>query len=183
MRGIRVFLTSGALSLALAACGGDGGGDDTPITELSGDDLVSLCEDVNDIRLSDDEFVQIVCNISGIMAGEQGGDCEATITACLADPPEQEPPQDCSTAADDEVPDCPDVTVGDFLDCQQAQIDQLRTGTDLTCGDDYGPILNELPVECTEILEKCPELGGEATRIVPPSALEQAAALSQAIAR
>lgn len=159
MRKSGVIFFCGVLSIAALACGGGDGTRDKAITELSEEEIQSLCEDVNALLLSDEEYAQVVCNISGIMAAEQGGDCQMTIDNCLEDPPTQEP-VDCEAAASQPVPDCPEVTAGELFDCQKAQIDQLREGVDLTCSDSADGIL-DLPPECMALMDVCPELFGD----------------------
>lgn len=168
MLSLRAFVVCCAASVAIPACGGGDGAEDTPITELTDEQIIGLCEDLQSQRLSDEEYAEAVCRVASIMAGEQGGDCAGVYDACLADPPTQDPPEDCSDAPSEEVPNCPETTAGDFIDCGEAQLEQIRGATDLTCDDSIDSLL-ELPPECVALMEECPDAFSEESGRVAPS--------------
>lgn len=160
----------GAASFSLVACGGgdgDGGGSGVSrsknLTEVTPAEAVKICEYVS---AEPPVYDELSCKIGAIFSSQGDEEaCNTAYEACLAEPDDEEE-DDCSDAADDleNLPACAaDITVGQFEDCIDAQVDLANELNGIIqCGSEDGlDRLEERPAICTQLQETCPDLFGD----------------------
>ena len=156
--------TAVALSLSLGACTGgtgDGGGGDSSGVEtsksldtLSGDELVDLCD--YGARVVDRaKLYDFVCYRQGVQGSQQGGDCEAIYSECIA----TVGPFEC---LGENMPLCAsEITVGEIEGCLRAQerdYDFSGISSLSTLEEIEEKSSQTEPSECAAIEQQCPDL-------------------------
>jgi hypothetical protein len=153
------FLAVAALSLGLAACGGD---DDSKVsgskkmTDLTAAEKQQLCDEGKDQAAShEDAFNKFSCYIAQAFSQTcSDSAAQACITAAENAPTETEECHVDVTAA------CT-ATVGEIRACQEASVAAIETATDgLTCANFSTKFagLQNMPAACATAQQKCPEL-------------------------
>jgi hypothetical protein len=106
---------------------------DAKFDDISASESAELCAQINALGHNDAVYVEGVCTALGVtLAGPQGGGtCAQQRDAC-----KKEPPALCwlspgDTDGGQSEDECPDATVGMFLDCMQAGV---RTSKELYAG-------------------------------------------------
>jgi hypothetical protein len=132
----------------------DGALADRPIMDLTGDELVVLCEDVT----SASPGIAVGMGDAGCV----GEDCEASVTAveeCAAASPDQ--PFDCSEFAGESFDTCAQ-PASELSGCLAAYLDQFVAYAEPTCATvDALPPFNDNPATiaaCAMLADACPEI-------------------------
>ncbi|HUS63355.1 MAG TPA: hypothetical protein VMZ28_02390 [Kofleriaceae bacterium] len=162
------ILTITVLCGVLAACGGDDDGSgvdsDKPFSEATVDDAMAFCEYID--ALTDPEVEQkIDCYVEGLIAGDQGEDCQAVADDCLAEPAEEEP-NECNEIDESDVTDLPacasEITFGEMEACFEALVGRNNdVAAEISCDSDLEEIFDQnqdLPEVCTDLQDECPDL-------------------------
>ncbi|WP_437967572.1 hypothetical protein WMF04_49905 [Sorangium sp. So ce260] len=129
--------------------GGETGGDldDKQLDSLTDEESQAVCEEI--AASAEDLTKEDACEILGLVAAAQGGDCEAAKAACMDEPENPSEPGECPA---EQFAGCT-ATVGEFTACTEGQFEVLKA---LTCESSLEDLA--LPAECAAISEECPEL-------------------------
>ena len=126
------------IGAALLGCGADSNSDaslerSTKLADVSERQAGDLCDQVHALR--DDTYLNRLCTVMGVtLAPLEGGTCAEQRAKCLKDPPPL-----CFRDTTSSAPelDCPEATVGIFLDCMAGSV---RVAKEL-----YAPITCDTP--------------------------------------
>jgi hypothetical protein len=123
----------------------------------------ALCREVDRLRRNDAVYLSRLCTVLGAATAEiEGGTCAEHRTACSDDPPTE-----CELSGIEEL-DCPEATVGMFLDCMQGVVRRTKElYADLTCDTPATEVVSLLsdtaeelnvnpPPECEDFQRSCP---------------------------
>jgi hypothetical protein len=123
----------------------------------------ALCNEVEQLGRNDAVFLSRRCTALGATtAAIEGGTCAEHRTACSEDPPPE-----CDLSGIEDL-DCPDATVGVFLDCIQGVVRRTKElYADLTCDTPATEVIDLLsdtneelngnpPPECEDFQRSCP---------------------------
>lgn len=157
------------IGLVLLGCSSSSGRNDldpqTKLEAAADDRQDELCRSLDAMREDDRVYLARSCTAHGVlMSNRDGGTCRQHRDDCIKDPPR------CNTDIFEDIPDleCPDATVGMFLDCMRGGLRLTKElYEELTCeteADEVTTLIIEAvdefafnpPAECQEFMEACP---------------------------
>jgi hypothetical protein len=157
------------IGAALLGCGADSNADaplerTTKFSDLGEHQADDLCDQVHALR--DDAYLNGLCTMMGVtLAPLEGGTCAEQRAKCLKDPPPMCFPAMTRSARE---LDCPETTVGMFLDCMAGTVRATKElYAPITCDtpvaqatrlalDAFDMNLDTPPAECAEFKRTCP---------------------------
>jgi hypothetical protein len=157
-----------AFAMLVCACSdgsqsADGIDRSAKFAEVSENQPDALCREVERLRHDDAVYVSRLCTVLGATSAEiEGGTCAEQRAACSDDLPTQ-----CEFSDIEDV-DCPEATVGMFLDCMQGSVRRIKElYADVTCDTPATEVIDLLsdtaeelnrspPPECEDFQRSCP---------------------------